>query len=322
MPKKKRGNGWTHVKKSKSPVPRTPPLVRHPPPLVIPGAQPSLRQSARRNHEHILTHMLHQEVDITRNIFRNLTMIEALTFASTSHQLRRVFAEQASGTGPPNIDNIANWFNNDLDCQEDTRGGYFNASFGLCGNQGGLRSCMGPFGPPFENRKERNPTDFHRPHICRHCQDRTNAACTGEEHQALLLHQTGMCTACERRWRERHPLGWRTCICKTQEEQWYCWFCRTDKQEQWGPMKMVNELKYKCAYKARVIGFAVSWHRAPEMQPRCHCGEKHKNHAQRNVAMCFVCEGIVVAPVTGNRRRRSARAQQIYDDEDRLLPRR
>ncbi|MCJ1399017.1 hypothetical protein MMC11_002219 [Xylographa trunciseda] len=269
--------------------------------------------------------MLGEEVDITRNIFGHLTLTEAQNFAMASRQLRTLLADQAGHDGPPNIDNIANWITRYLYCREAQRGGLTNAIFAWCGRQAGLRSCMGPLTEPFFNgRKERNVTDFHRPHVCDHCHDQTNAACEAEERVALATHQMGMCPACEKRWRRRHPLGWKTCICKFREEQRLCHFCRTDKQIQWFPIRVTNRVRYEHAWKARADGFSIDMTRAQEPLPRCHCGAKHTNHAQRHVAMCFICEGIVVAAtaVTGNMRRRSEKVQRKYDDEDSQLPRR
>ncbi|MCJ1315065.1 hypothetical protein MMC15_000380 [Xylographa vitiligo] len=325
MPRKRRGGQhWTHVKRSKNPVPRTPRPPLHPTTPHVPGAHPPIRLLARRNHEHVLTYTLGQEIDITKNIFRHLTVIEALNFASVSRQLRRLLAEQAGGGAPPNIDNIVNWVDGNLDCQEEARGGMANATFGSCGLQGGLQSCMGPLGEPFSGRRQRNPTDFHRPHICGHCRGTTNAACEREERLELLVHQTGMCTICEKRWRHRHPMGWRTCICKYREEKWFCWFCRTDKQLQWWHIRTQTLIRYEHAWRSQANGFSVDLTRPAEGMPRCHCGGKHQNHAQRHVAMCLICEGIVVASVavTGSTRRRSDRVQKKYDDEDKLLPRR
>ncbi|MCJ1283931.1 hypothetical protein MMC26_003262 [Xylographa opegraphella] len=346
MPRKKHGNGWTHVKRSWNPTTRTPRPTQNPAaPQVpaapqgpsgsqvlaatqvpvatqVPFARPSLRSLARQNREHILTYMLHQEMDITRSIVSNLTRVEALNFASASRQLRNLLAEQAGGRGPLNISNIVHWVDDNLDCQERVRGGLRNATFVLCRNQVGLQSCMGPLREPFfSGRTRRNDTDFHRPHMCIHCHDITDPACEAEERLELLVHQTGMCTVCEKRWMQRHPMGWRNCICRFREEQWFCWFCRTDKQTQWWGIRTNTLIRYEHAYRSHANGFTVDLQRRAEGLPRCYCGGKHTNHVQRNVAMCLICEGTIVraTAVTGNMRRRSDRLQQKYDDEDNLL---
>ncbi|MCJ1379026.1 hypothetical protein MMC17_002125 [Xylographa soralifera] len=234
MARRKRGQGWTHVKQSRNPVVRPPRPPLNLPTTRVPHAQPPIAVLARRNHQHILTYTLHQEIDIARNIFGRLTQTEAANFSMTSRQLRDVLAEQAGGRGPPNINNLANWIDGDLHCHEEMRGGRRNATIGWCGRQDGLQSCMGPLQEPFFNgRRNRNDNaDYHKPHVCRHCHEMTNPACEAEERLEILTHQIGMCTVCEKRWRQRHPMGWKTCICKTREEQRLCWFCRTDKQLQ------------------------------------------------------------------------------------------
>ncbi|MCJ1435468.1 hypothetical protein MMC27_004841 [Xylographa pallens] len=324
MARRKGGHGWTHVKHSRNPVPRPPRPPRNPAAPSVPGAQPPLSVLARRNHQHILTYTLHQEVDITRYIIGLLTQTEAANFAMASRQLRNVLAEQAGGRGPPNINNLTNWTDGELHCREEMRGGRAIATLGWCGFQQGLQSCMGPFGAPFFNgRRSRNTTDFHRTHLCSHCHGITDPACEAEERLELLVHQTGMCTVCEKRWRQRHPMGWRTCICRFREEKWFCWFCRTDKQIQWWPIRNETLIRYEHAWRSRAGGLRSDPDRPAEEFPRCHCGGKHTNHAQRNVAMCLICEGIVVraTAVTGSTRRRSARVQEKYDEEDRKLPR-
>ena len=322
---RKRGHGWTRPKRSRNPGPRQPQPLNNPPAPTPTFNQPTLGVLARRTNQHMLTYLLGHETDIGRNIIGHLTPIEAVSFSSASRQLRNVLASQAGGRGPPNIANLANWLDPNFHCQEEVRGGLANAVRLYCGSQAGLQSCMGPCqGPSFNGRIWRNLYDWHRPHICQHCHTATDAACEVEERVALQQHQIGMCEICVTYWRGRHRMGWKTCICKTHEEERYCWFCRTDKQVQWCPIRVQNRVRYEHAYRSRGGEFKVDMARTAEPLPRCHCGRKHTNHAQRQVAMCLICEGIVVtaSAVTGRISRRSERSQKKYDEEDGRLPER